>query len=96
MVGVSEAASDEKGGGNGVEGTFSKDMTNDQMTFEAHSQIVKPLSQTCTHIWRAQAVAQRVKVRVCAYGEVLVCTLAVAFMAVATVWTRNCQKEEKF
>ena len=41
--GVSEAAGDEKKkGGNGVEGTFNKDMTNDEMTFEAHKQIVKP------------------------------------------------------
>ena len=40
--GVSEAAGDEKKGGNGVEGTFNKDMTNDEMTFEAHTQIVKP------------------------------------------------------
>ena len=30
--GVSEKASDEKIGGNGVEGAFSKDMTNDEMT----------------------------------------------------------------
>ena len=37
--------------------------------FEAHKQIVKPLSQTCaTHIWRACAAR---KVRVCAYSEVL-------------------------
>ena len=40
--GVGEAAGDEKIGGNGVEGTFNKDMTNDEMTFEAHKQIVKP------------------------------------------------------
>ena len=40
--GVSVAVSDERIGGNGVEGTFNKDMTNDEMTFEAHTQIVKP------------------------------------------------------
>ena len=42
-VGVSsEVADEEKIGGNGVEGTFNKDMTNDGMIFEAHKQIVKP------------------------------------------------------
>ena len=51
--GVSEAVGDEKIGGNGVEGTFNKDMTNDGMIFEAHKQIVKPLTQTYDHIWRA-------------------------------------------
>ena len=35
-------------------------MINDDMTFEAHEQIVKPFSQTCDHIWRA-TVAQREK-----------------------------------
>ena len=39
----------------GVKGTFNKDMTNDELTFEAHERIAKPLSQTCTHIWRAHA-----------------------------------------
>ena len=29
-------------GGSGVEGTFNKDMTNDEMTFVAHKQIVEP------------------------------------------------------
>ena len=52
--GVSEAAGGEKIKGIAVEGTFNEDMTNDEMTFEAHKQIVKPLSQTCDHIWRAQ------------------------------------------
>ena len=33
--GVSEAAGDVKIGGNGVEGTFNKEMTNDGITFEA-------------------------------------------------------------
>ena len=28
-------------------------MTNDDMTCETHKQIVKPLSQTCDHFWRA-------------------------------------------
>ena len=51
--GVSEAIGDEKIGGNGVEGTFNIDMTNDELTFEAHKQIVKLLSQKCDHIWRA-------------------------------------------
>ena len=27
----------------GSRGSFNKDMTNDEMTFEAHKQIVKPL-----------------------------------------------------
>ena len=53
VSGVTEAVGDEKIGGSGVEGTFNKDMTNDEMTSEAHKQIVKPLSQTCDHIWRA-------------------------------------------
>ena len=48
-----EAVADEKIGGSGVEETFNKDMTNDEMTFEAHKQLVKPLGQTCDHIWRA-------------------------------------------
>ena len=39
--GVSEAVGDEKIGGNGVEGTFNKDMTKDEMTLEAHKQIVR-------------------------------------------------------
>ena len=41
---LSEVAGEEKIGGNGDEGTFKKDMTNDGMIFEAHRQIVKPLS----------------------------------------------------
>ena len=32
-------------GGNGVEGTFNKDMTNDGMIFEAHKRIVKNLNR---------------------------------------------------
>ena len=54
---VSEAVGDEKIGGNGVEGTFNKDMTNDEMTFEAHKH--KPLSQTCDHIWRASPRSEK-------------------------------------
>ena len=42
-------------------------MTNDEMTFQDAQRIVKPLSQTCDHIWRAQ----QEKVGVCAFGEVL-------------------------
>ena len=61
--GVSEAVGDEKKGGNGVERKFNED--NDVMTFEAHKQIVKPLSQTCTHTWRAQECAARKSARVC-------------------------------
>ena len=57
--GVSEAVRDEKVGGNGVEGTFNKDMTNDGMTFEAHKQIAKPLTQTCDHIWRASVHSEK-------------------------------------
>ena len=89
--GVIEAAGDEKIGGSGVDGTFNKDMTNDEMTFETHKHIVKHMNQTCIHIWSAQTCAARKS----AYGEVFVCTPPVAFMAVATVWTRNCQKEQK-
>ena len=65
VSGVSEAEGEEKKRGNGVEGTFNKSMTNAEMTFEAHKQIVKPLSQTCTHIWRAQACAARKSARLC-------------------------------
>ena len=53
VSGVSEVAGEEKIGCNGVQGTFHKDMTDDGMIFEAHKQIVKPLSQMCDHIWRA-------------------------------------------
>ena len=46
-VGVgSEVADEEKIAVNGVEGTVNKDMTNDEMIFEAHKQIVKPLNQS--------------------------------------------------
>ena len=42
-VGVgSDVAGEEKIGGNEVDGTCNKDMTNDGMIFEAHKQIVKP------------------------------------------------------
>ena len=57
----------EKTSGNGVEGTFNKDVTEDEMTFLDTQRIVTPLSQTCNHVWRAQ----REIMRVCAYGEVL-------------------------
>ena len=32
-------------------GTFNKYISCDGMTFEAHKQIVKSLSQTCNHLW---------------------------------------------
>ena len=48
--GVNEAVGDKKKGGNGVEGTFNKDMTNDGMNFEVHKQIVKPLSLSCAGV----------------------------------------------
>ena len=57
--GVSEAVSDEKIGRNGIEGTFHKEMTNDEMTFERHKHIIKPLSQTCDHIWRANVRSEK-------------------------------------
>ena len=57
--GVSEAVGDERTGGNGVEGTFNKDMT-----LEAHKETVKPLSQTRS----TSAVRRR------AQREVFVCT----------------------
>ena len=91
--GVSEAVGDEKIGGNGVEGTFNKDMTNDGMTFETHKQIVKPLSQTCNHIWRVRTCGTRRSARVCVRWGVI-CARSVAVMAVAAVGTRNCQKEQ--
>ena len=61
---VSVRQGDEKIGGNGVERTFNKAMTNDGMTFEGYKHIAKPLSK------RVIERAQREKVRVCAYGEV--------------------------
>ena len=65
------------------------------MTFgHTHKQIVKPLSQTCNHIWRAQACATRKSAGVCVRWGVI-CASPVAFMAVATVWTRSCRKEPK-
>ena len=67
-------------------------MTNDGMTVEAHKQIVKPLSQTYDHIWRASVRSEKKSACVRA---VRLSVHPVAFMAVATVWTRNCQKEEK-
>ena len=65
--GVGVVVDGKKTGGNGVEGTFNKDMTNHETTFLDTQRIVRPLSQTCNHMWRAQ----RERVRVCAYGEVL-------------------------
>ena len=68
-------------------------MTNDEMTFEAHKQIVKPLTHRCDHIWRASVRSEksaRVSVR-CG----VVCTSPVAFMTVATFSKRNSQKEQK-
>ena len=65
--GVGVVVGDEKEGGNGVKGTFNKDMTNDEMTFLDTQRNVRPSSQTCNQMWRAQ----REKVRVCAYDEVL-------------------------
>ena len=62
--------------------------------WDTHKQIVKPLSQTCDRIWRAQACAARKSARVCVRWGV-VCTPTAAFMAVAAVWTGNCQREEK-
>ena len=47
---------------------FNKDMTCDGMTFKAHKQIVKPLSQTCVHIFRASVRSE--KKCACMYGEV--------------------------
>ena len=89
VSGVGVVVDGEKTGGNGVEGIFNKDMTND-MTVPDTRRSVKSLSQTCNHVWRAQ----RESARVCAYGEVLSLHLPVAFMAVPTIWTRNCQKEK--
>ena len=67
VSGVGVAVDGEKTGGNGFEGTLNKEMAKGEMTFLDTQRIVRPLSQTCDHMWRAQ----REKVRVCAYGEVL-------------------------
>ena len=59
------------------------------MTFLETQRIVRTLSQTCkSHV----VCAARRSARVCVRWGVI-CTRTVAFMAVATVWTRNCQKE---
>ena len=42
VSGVGVEVSDEKTGGNGVEGTCNKDMTNDAKTFQDTQRIVKP------------------------------------------------------
>ena len=67
---------------------------NDEMTFE-HTQTNRQASAKRVIASGVRRRAQREKVRVCACGEVFVCTDRFAFMAVATVWTRNCQKEQK-
>ena len=67
VSGVGVVVDSEKTGGNGVEGKFNKEMTNDEMTFLNTQRIVGPLSQTFNHMWRAKGE----KVRECAYGEVL-------------------------
>ena len=56
---VSEVASEEKKGINGVERTVKKNMTNDGMIFEAHKRIVKLLSHMCDHIWRASVRSEK-------------------------------------
>ena len=38
VSGVGVVGGDEKMGGNGVEGTFNKDTTNDEMTFSRHTE----------------------------------------------------------
>ena len=45
VSGVGEVVDDDKTGGNGVEGTFNKDMTKDEMTFCRHTenrQVLEP------------------------------------------------------
>ena len=48
---VCEVASDEKIGGNGVEGMFNNDMTDDKRILRRLATI---LSHTCSHVWSAQ------------------------------------------
>ena len=62
VSGVGVAVDGEKTGGNAVEGTFNKDMTKDEMTFLDTQRIVKPLNQTCNHMWRPQ---RKKSARVC-------------------------------
>ena len=54
VSGVCVVVGDEKIRRNVVEGTFDKDMTNEEMTFLWTQRIVRPLSQTCNLMWRAQ------------------------------------------
>ena len=53
-------------------------MTNDEMTFEAHKQIVKPFNQTCTHIWRASVRSEKK----CACVRTVRCCLYTTRMAI--------------
>ena len=86
--GASEAVSGEKIGGNGVEGTFSNDMTCGEMTFgHTHKQIVKPLSHTCTHAWRAQACATRIK---CACVRTVKCYMYIVLSLSPFLFVLDC------
>ena len=66
-------------------------MVSDVMTFEKHSQNLEPLQVYLNVLCDVQH-ATRKNVRMRAYGEVFICTPHVAFMAVATVWTRKLLK----
>ena len=71
---------------------FNNDMTNDGMIFEAHKQIVKPLSHVCYHIWRASVRSERKSacvrtVRWSLYTILSACTLV--FLVVVKKDTSN-------
>ena len=85
--GVGVVVDEEEIGGNSVGGTINNDTTQDEMTF-LDTENRQPFEPTCNHMWRTKRESSRVCVR---WG--VICTLTVAFMTVATVWTRNCHKE---
>ena len=53
----------EKLGGHEIEGTVNKDITNDEITCEAHEQIVKALKPNVYGIWRASVRSEKVRER---------------------------------
>ena len=91
VSGVGVVVDDFKTGGNGVTSrTPRSDMVVDGMTCEKHKGSLKYLEPMQVH-WMncAKCDMQRENVRMRGYGEVLSVHSPVAFMTVATVWTRN-------
>ena len=70
VSGVGEAVGDDKIGRNGIEGTFSNDMTCGELTFGHTNKSSSPGAKRFI-ISGVRRRAQREKVRVCAYRESL-------------------------